>query len=99
MYKYLNSVMNGTGGAGSNISSVANFVVIIANLFIIIAVGVSLISLALSFIKFITSIGDPKAVEKAQSGVLWGILGLIISLMAFTIKNILVRSAGITGIK
>jgi len=91
--------MSGTGGAGSSINSVANFVAIIANLFVVVAVGVSLISLTLSFIKFVTSTGDPKAVEKAKSGVLWGILGLLISLLAFTIKDILVRSVGITGIK
>ena len=98
MYNYLNAVMNGTGGAGAGISSVAGFVTILANLFIIIAAGVSLVSLGLSFIQYITSTGDVKAVEKAQRGVLWALLGLVISILAFTIKNIIVSSAGITGL-
>jgi hypothetical protein len=88
MYNYLNMVMGGTGGAGSSISTVAGFVTILANIFIIIAVGVSLISIAIAFIQFITSTGD-----------MWGAFGLAVSLLAFTLKNILVASAGITGLK
>jgi hypothetical protein len=99
MYNYLNMVMGGTGGAGSSISTVAGFVTILANIFIIIAVGVSLISIAIAFIQFITSTGDIKLVEKAQRGVMWGAFGLAVSLLAFTLKNILVASAGITGLK
>lgn len=99
MYHYLQGVMGGTAGAGSNISSVAGFVTILANLFIIIAAGVSFISLTLSLIQYITSTGDVKAVEKAQRGVLWGLIGLVVSILAFTIKNVIVSSAGITGLQ
>jgi len=99
MYKYLNSVIGVASGAGGSIKSVAGFTVLLANLFVIIAAGVSVISMAFSFIQIITSAGDPKAAQKAQTGVLWGGIGLIVSILAFVIKDVIVSVAGVKGIK
>ena len=97
MFIYLEKVMNGANGgnrAGA-FGSVGSFVMVLANVFVVIALGLSFISIALSFIQFVTSAGDPKMVEKAERGILWGGIGFVLSLLAFTLKNLLLRMAGL----
>jgi hypothetical protein len=97
MFTYLEQIMNGANGgnrAGA-FTSVGNFVMAIANIFIVVALGLSFISIALSFVQFVTSAGDPKMVERAERGILWGGIGFVLSLIAFSLKNILVKMAGL----
>lgn len=100
-FTFLQETMNAVVGSNkvSALSSVESFVTLLANVFIVVAFGLSIASIAFSFVQFITSTGDPKMVEKAQRGALWGVIGVILSILAYTLKNILVSSAGITGLK
>jgi len=97
MFAKLQDAMNAINGgnkAGA-FSSVMSLVHALANIFIVVALGLSFISIAFSFIQFITSTGDPKMVEKAERGLLWGGIGFILSLLAFSLLNILRNMAGI----
>lgn len=60
----------------------------------IIAFGVSFVMLAYSFIMFITSTGDPKAIEKPKSAVVWSIIGLVLATLLRSIKVILLKTLG-----
>jgi len=79
-------------------TSAQSMIVVAANVAIIIAMGVSIITLAYSFIQFVTSTGDEKLLEKAQRSVMWSVLGFILALVAFALKNILMKAIGISGI-
>lgn len=57
-----------------------------------IAGGVALIVFMLAGLKYITSRGDPAAVAKAKNTILYAIIGLIVSVFAFTIVTFVVRT-------
>ena len=98
MFDLLGQVMNSfvSGDrAVKQFSSIQGVVIAIANVFIIIAVGLSVVSMAFSFIQFVTSTGDPKLVEKAEQSILWAVIGFVVAFAAYAIKEIIVRMIGV----
>ena len=98
MFSQLEQVMRGvTSGdkAVSRLGSVGNTAQLVANVFIIVAVGMSLSSIAYSFIQFATSTGDEDAVDKAKTTLTWGVLGMLMAVLAYTLKNLLLRTTGL----
>lgn len=98
MFELFNKTMTNSGirepweeGAGSRIAWVLSTAVGTVS---IIAFGASFVMLAYSFILFITSTGDPKAIEKPQSAVVWSIIGLVLATLLRGIKVILLNTLG-----
>jgi hypothetical protein len=54
--------------------------------------------IVLSGIKYITSRGDPKAVEGARNTLTWAIIGLVVIVASFIIINIIANLTGATCI-
>jgi len=94
--KYYN-IMN-FAPQGGQYTEVQSFVYLVANAFVVIAVGISVAMLAFGFLQIATSSGDPKSVEKAQRALLWGAVGLLVSLLAFVLKTVLLNAAGVSGV-
>jgi uncharacterized membrane protein len=88
------SVTPKLGGAsiGSIIGSVANIVLPIAGFAL-------LILLISSGYAYMTSLGDPKAIAKAQSGITSAIIGFIIVFAAYIIVNYFGAALGIKQIQ
>jgi len=102
MFDSLDKIMNGLTGGGDmavkHLYTVPQFINLVANIVVLIGVGLSIVSLAMSFVQFITSTGDPKLVEKAEAGILWSGIAFFVCLAAFTLKRILLNFMGIKGI-
>ena len=67
----------------------------VANFVLAVAMGVSVAGLAYSFVLLVLSAGDEKSVKKAYQGVLYSTIGIFISLVAFTLRRVLINTAGI----
>jgi hypothetical protein len=80
-------------------SDVNSVVIALANVFILIGFGLSIISMAVAFVQFVTSAGDPKSTEKAQTALVWSAISAVVSLSAFALKTILINIAGITFVQ
>ena len=97
MFDNLSKIMTGVaGGAGtaSHLTDVPAVAVVIANFFLIVGMGLSLVSIALSFIQFASSSGDPERIEKAQQGLLWAAIGFVLAILAWTVKSVIIRAFG-----
>lgn len=98
MFDYLDSVLNGSGITAYSPSGLRypyDFTTKVANVIIIIAAGASLISLAYSFIQFVTSVGDPKAIDKAKNNLIWSVVAFIVAVTAFMLKDIIFDMLGV----
>jgi len=102
MFDILKSAVSGYASgdkAVGRFTTVQAVVVAVANVFILIALGLSIVSIAFSFIQFIVSTGDEKLLQKAQTSLLWGAIGFIIAALAFVLKNVLLSATGITFVQ
>jgi uncharacterized protein YacL len=84
--------------AGTQYTEVQSFVNVFANTAVIIAAFLSIVAIAFGFVQIATSSGDPKNAERAQRAILWGAVGLVVSLLAWVLKNVLLNAAGISGV-
>lgn len=102
MFNDLTNVVNNSGIVGGSAlagdSSVGGAVQIAANVLVIIAASAAALAFAYSFVKFIMSQGDPKAVQEARDSVTWSVIALIVAAAAYSIKIIITNLIGITGI-
>lgn len=60
---------------------------------------VALFMIIYSGIRYITSAGDPKAVEGARNTLTWAIVGLVVIILAYTIISFIAAFTGATCIK
>lgn len=51
-------------------------------------VGVTIIAFLYAGILFLTASGDPQKIDKAKKAVIWGIAGVAVAFLAYTIINI-----------
>ena len=82
-------------GRKTDFSDVGSMAIAVANLLIILAFGVSFVMLAYALIQFSTSTGDPKRMEKPQNALVWSVIGMVVSLALFGIKNLILRLLGL----
>ncbi|MFC1625054.1 hypothetical protein ACFL15_01615 [Patescibacteria group bacterium] len=87
MFTQLKEIMGGVGGGG-NFSSASGAFSVVASVFVVVGFGTALVAAAISFILFATSVGDKDNIKKAQDTLLWAGLGMIISLLAYVIKDL-----------
>lgn len=66
----------------------------VLNLAILIGGGLSVIFIVVAGFKYALSAGDPNQVNAAKNTILYAVIGLIISLLAFTIVQIAARALG-----
>lgn len=67
----------------------AELAIVFANVFLIIGAGLSTIGLAYSFVLYLTSGGDPKAVQRAQRALFWSLVAMLVSAIAWGVKAVL----------
>ena len=76
----------GTANPGASTDLMGNIKLIITAVFSIIGV-VSVVMIILGGISYATSQGDPGKVKKGKDTILYGIIGLIVALLAYAIVN------------
>lgn len=80
---------NGTQLTGPN-----SYLTSIINLLLYIAGAVAVIVIIVGGIRYITSTGDAMRIKQAKDTILYGIVGLVIALIAYAIVNTLVNQLG-----
>lgn len=55
---------------------------------------VAVVTMIIGGISFITSQGDPGKVAKARNTILYGVIGIVVALLAFAIVNFVLKSIG-----
>lgn len=77
---------------------VSSFINILAKFFVTCGVGLSVVAIAYGSVQMATSSGDIKNAEKAQRAILWGAVGLLVSILAFVLVKVLLNTAGVSGV-
>lgn len=93
-------ILNGSlemSGIDSPVNDVGSMINIAVNVVSVIAFGVSLVMLAYAFVQYIISTGDPKRLVNPKNALTWSILGLILSLSLFTIKQLILGLLGLNS--
>jgi len=78
----------GTTNIDSAIRNILNFVWVI---FIAFAV----LSFIIAGVMFLSAQGDPEKIKEAKKAVLWGVVGVIVAIIAFSIVGIIRRNFGV----
>jgi Type IV secretion system pilin len=82
--------MQGTapGGYGSAPTSLTDLVGNIEKLMGLVFGGIAVVMFVIAGILFLTAQGDPEKVQSARSAFIWGVAGVIVGLIAFSIVAI-----------
>ena len=75
-----------------SISSILGFV---ANVAVGVSFSLAIISLGYAFIQYVISSGDPKAIQKAQSALIYAVISAVVSILAFAIKTVVLNAMGV----
>ena len=92
-WEYL-ELWNTTSPENRPLNSVGDFLGLGLNIVLGVALAISMISLIMSGIKFITAKGDPKAKSEAQQAITYAVLAFVLTIAAFTIKLIIFNVMG-----
>lgn len=90
---------NPEDGPDVEFTQISDFLSVGINVMSGIAFGLGFISIAVGLVKMVLSQGDPKATQGSFNAIKWGIISVVISLLVFTIKTIVVRLVGVTGME
>jgi hypothetical protein len=71
----------------TNGAQLGAFVTIIVDTLLYILGAVAVIVIILSGISYVTSTGDPAAITRAKSTLTYGVIGLVVALLAYAIVN------------
>jgi len=63
----------------------------IANAVWIIFTAIAVIMFVVAGIMFLTAQGEPEKIQKARSSLIWGVAGIVVAVIAFTIITLVVR--------
>ena len=84
----------GPSAENRSLNTVGDFLGLGINIVLGVALGISLIAIILAGIKFITSRGDPKATAAAQQALTYAVVAFILTIGAFTLKEIIFNVVG-----
>ena len=87
-----NLITNTQSGAGVPSTTLENFIGIIINVVLAVVGLVSVFMIILGGFTYMTSQGDAAKVKRGKDTLLYGIIGLIIALVAFAIVNFVLDS-------
>ncbi len=79
------------------IEGIGDILGLVMNLLMGLGIGISAIFIGLAGIKFITSGGDPKAVDQSKRALTYAIVAAIISVGALAFRIILLQVIGVEG--
>jgi len=99
VFDTLNQVINSVDPAakeGPAITGAEAALVMVANFFVAVSFSLFLVGLAVGFIQYIISQGDPKAITKAQQAVTWAVVSGFVSIALFAIRTVIMNSIGAT---
>ena len=82
----------GMSGNASNSNDLLKTVNIIINVIIGVIGFVAVVVIILGGVQYTTSAGDPGKVKKAKDTILYGIIGLVVAILAFAIVNFVLSS-------
>lgn len=82
----------GTGSAVAENSDLMNTLTTIINVVVGVIGFVAVVMIIMGGISFATSQGDSSKVAKARNTILYGVVGLIVSLLAFAIVNFVLKN-------
>lgn len=83
--------IGGMTGSGANLS-ITSIGVAIANAVWVVFTIIAVIAFVVAGIMFLTAFGEPEKLSKARSAFIWGVVGIIVALLAFGIIT-LIRTA------
>ena len=101
-----NSIING-GSIGGGVSDVVNgsnlptveassIVQRVINIILYVVGVLSVVMIIIGGIRYTASAGDQAAVTKAKNTILYGIVGLVIALLAYAIINFVLKAVGVS---
>jgi hypothetical protein len=85
----------GPADALQRFGTIGNISAILINLVIGIGFGVGILCIALSMVLYVLSGGNPEKTKTAWRAFIYGVIGTMIAIGAFALKNIVVRAIGV----
>lgn len=78
-------------------STLGQILMFVANFGLIVGFFLAIVGIAAAFVLYIVSQGDPKAIQRAQTALLYSGIAAFVSLMGFVLKNVVVNTAAGQG--
>lgn len=94
--KALEGLTSISGAAGSDTDLMSLVTNILNAVFLVIGV-IAVVVIIIGGVNYTTSQGDPSKVKKAKDTILYGIIGLIVSLLAYAIVNFVLTNIAGSG--
>jgi hypothetical protein len=85
----LNDIQNGISGL-----SIQKLGEDIINIVWIVFTVIAVIAFLIAGILFMTAMGDPEKIKNARNALIWGVVGVIVGILAFSIVQIIKASLG-----
>lgn len=83
---------SGLNGATNNENTLMNTLTVIINVIVGVVGFVAVVMIVIGGIGFVTSQGDTTRVAKARNTILYGVVGLVVALLAYAIVNFVLSS-------
>jgi uncharacterized membrane protein len=98
MFDILSDIIGNSNSndAPTNVSTFEMVLGMVVNFFLAVGSSLFLVGLSVSLVQFITSAGDPKAIDKAKNAITWTVVAGIVTILSIAIKVALLHSAGVT---
>lgn len=80
------------GGAANNEDNLMNTLTVIINVIVGVVGFIAVVMIVIGGIGFVTSQGDTNRVAKARNTILYGVVGLVVALLAYAIVNFVLSS-------
>jgi hypothetical protein len=71
------------------VNSIQSLSIAIANVFWIVFTAIAVIMFVISGILFLTAMGDAEKIKTARLSFIWGVVGVIVGIVAYSIINIM----------
>lgn len=85
-------VVNSAKGSNTGVSSVPGVFDNIATTLLFVIGAVAVIMIIVAGFKYVTSNGNPQAVESAKSTILYSVIGIVVAILAYAIVRFIVRA-------
>lgn len=96
MFEFLQNLDEPTTSLGRD-ANVSTILSVIINTLLGVGFSLSIVGVTVSFIMFILSKGDIKAIDKARNALLWSVVAGAVSIGVIAIKNaVFIQTTGVT---
>lgn len=80
--------------ASAAVDSIQSLSIAIASVMWVVFVGIAVVCFVLAGVFFLTALGDPEKIKRAKSALVWGVVGIIVAILAFSIIKITCGALG-----